>query len=177
MQPPALVELAVPAEVDQQDVVAVRGAAASAIEAVRARPEMRNRAISIISTGDMTVIFDPKKMERAFFYLEVNACEAVSGSQGKITFEILSAPEAFEIRVSDNGPGIPAAIRNNLFDPFVSAGKPNGTGLGLAIVSKIVHDHGGSVVVESTSASGTVFLVRLPRSQRSVEEQTQEVAL
>jgi nitrogen-specific signal transduction histidine kinase len=50
-----------------------------------------------------------------------------------------------------------------LFDPFVSSGKPNGTGLGLAIVSKVLHDHDGSVSVESTSEAGTVFLVRLPR--------------
>ena|SRR5215471_720324 len=157
----------VPASIDQS--------VQRAIEAVRARPEMRDQAISIFSTGDMAGIFDPRKMERAFFNLAVNACEAVSDRQGKITFEILSTPEAFEIRVSDNGPGVPAAVRNTLFDPFVSAGKPNGTGLGLAIVSKIVHDHGGSVVVESTSPRGTVFLVKLPRSQRSVEEQTQEV--
>ena len=65
--------------------------------------------------------------------------------------------------MSDNGSGIPASIRSTLFDPFVSSGKPNGTGLGLAIVSKIFHDHDGSVSVESTSESGTVFLVRMPR--------------
>jgi len=53
-----------------------------------------------------------------------------------------------------------------LFDPFVSLGKPNGTGLGLAIVHKIVQDHGGSVMVEKTSESGTTFLVRLPRAAR-----------
>jgi signal transduction histidine kinase len=159
----------VPASIDQ--------CVQRAIETVRARPEMRNRAITVISTGDMTGVFDPKKMERAFFNLAVNACEAVSDRQGKIAFEILSTTDAFEIRVSDNGSGIPATVRNTLFDPFVSAGKPNGTGLGLAIVSKVVHDHSGTVVVESTSSSGTVFLVKLPRSQRSVEEQAQEVAM
>jgi signal transduction histidine kinase len=103
----------------------------------------------------------------------VNACEAVPNHQGKIAFDILSTAEVFEIRVSDNGPGIPANIRNNLFDPFVSEGKPNGTGLGLAIVSKIVHDHGGSVAVESTSAEGTVFLVRMPRFQPVPAEKAQ----
>ena len=82
----------------------------------------------------------------------------------------------FEIRVSDNGPGIPVAIRNNLFDPFVSAGKPNGTGLGLAIVSKIIADHGGAVSVESTSRSGTTFLVKLPRVQLSPNEIPEKVA-
>jgi signal transduction histidine kinase len=74
----------------------------------------------------------------------------------------------FEIRVSDQGSGIPAVIRDTVFDPFVSSGKPNGTGLGLAIVSKIVQDHGGSVSVERTSEVGTVILVKLPRAARPV---------
>ncbi len=93
-----------------------------AIEAARARPELRDREISVRATGDMAGVFDPKKMERAFLNLAVNACEAVPNRQGKIAFDIVSTPESFEIRVSDNGPGIPVAIRNNLFDPFVSAG-------------------------------------------------------
>jgi signal transduction histidine kinase len=147
-----------------------------AIEAARARPELRHREISVGTTGDMAGVFDPKKMERALLNLALNACEAAPIRQGKISFDIISTPEAFEIRVSDNGPGIPVAIRNNLFDPFVSAGKPNGTGLGLAIVSKIIADHGGTVSVETTSESGTTFLVKLPRVQLSANEIPEKVA-
>jgi signal transduction histidine kinase len=146
-----------------------------AIEAARARPELRYREISISTAGDMTGVFDPKKMERALLNLALNACEAAPIRNGKIAFDIVSTAEAFEIRVSDNGPGIPAAIRNNLFDPFVSAGKPNGTGLGLAIVSKIIADHGGVVSVEKTSANGTIFLVKLPRVQHSTSEVPERV--
>jgi signal transduction histidine kinase len=141
-----------------------------AIESARARPELRDRDISVSAAGDMAGVFDPQKMERALLNLAVNACEAAPNRQGKISFDIVSTPDSFEIRVSDNGHGIPVAIRNNLFDPFVSAGKPNGTGLGLAIVSKIVADHGGAVSVESTSAMGTTFLVKLPRVQLSANE-------
>jgi signal transduction histidine kinase len=147
-----------------------------AIEAARARPELRDREISVHTKGDMAGVFDPRKMERAFLNLVVNACEAVPNRDGKISFDIASTTDAFEIRISDNGPGIPAAIRNNLFDPFVSAGKPNGTGLGLAIVSKIVADHAGSVTVESSSASGTTFLVKFPRVQLSGKEIAEKVA-
>ena len=117
----------------------------------------------------------PQKLERALLNLAVNACEAAPNREGKIAFDILATSESFEIRVSDNGPGIPAAIRSNLFDPFVSAGKPNGTGLGLAIVSKIVADHGGSIRVESTSETGTTFLVKLPRVQVSPKEIPEKV--
>jgi signal transduction histidine kinase len=146
-----------------------------AIDAARARPELRDRDISVRAAGDMAGIFDPQKIERALLNLVVNACEAVPSREGKIAFDIVSLPEAFEIRISDNGPGIPAAIRDNLFEPFVSAGKPNGTGLGLAIVSKIIADHGGAVCVESTSAHGTTFLVKLPRVQLSPNEIPEKV--
>jgi signal transduction histidine kinase len=112
----------------------------------------------------MDGVFDPKKIERAFFNLVLNACEATVPSQGYVRIEICSIGESFQVRVEDNGTGIPSSIAGTLFDPFVSLGKPNGTGLGLAIVNKIVQDHGGSVTVEKTSESGTTFLVRLPRA-------------
>jgi signal transduction histidine kinase len=148
-----------------------------AIDAVRGRPELREQTISVSRTGEMSGVFDPQKMERAFLNLALNACEAVSDRQGNIAFDIRSTPEMFEIRISDNGPGILPAIRHNLFDPFVSAGKPNGTGLGLAIVSKILADHGGSICVEQTSESGTTFLARLPRVQSSVKEIPEKVTM
>jgi signal transduction histidine kinase len=137
-----------------------------AVDAVRARPELRNLEISISTAGDMDGVFDPKKIERAFFNLVLNACEATVPSQGYVRIEISSIGESFEVRVADNGTGVPPTIAGTLFDPFVSLGKPNGTGLGLAIVNKIVQDHGGSVILEKTSESGTIFLVRLPRAAR-----------
>jgi nitrogen-specific signal transduction histidine kinase len=81
--------------------------------------------------------------------------------------DVQKTDNAFEMRVQDNGAGVPASIQNSLFDPFVSFGKPNGTGLGLAIVSKIVQDHSGSVFVEKTSELGTTIVVRLPFSEQS----------
>ena len=139
-----------------------------AVDAVLSRPELRNRKIEIRSVGEMSGIFDPKKMERALFNLLLNACEATPGSQSRICVEIASSSDSFEIRVIDNGSGIPSTIRATLFDPFVSSGKPNGTGLGLAIVKKIVQDHNGTVRVQESSNNGTVFHVKLPRSSRSV---------
>ena len=65
------------------------------------------------------------------------------------------------IEVSDNGPGIPAAVRSRLFDPFFTT-KKEGTGLGLSISQKIVRDHGGSITVSSVEGKGTTFHVNLP---------------
>ena len=157
----------VPASIDQT----IR----RAIEAVQGRPELRNRSISMTTTGDMAGVFDPRKMERVFLNLTLNACEATAEQHGKIAIDILSVADTFEIRVSDNGSGIPASIRDTLFDPFVSSGKSNGTGLGLAIVSKIVHDHGGGVTLARTSEAGTVFLIKLPRAQETLDEVPQRM--
>lgn len=144
-----------------------------AVEAVIATPDLRTRAVTVKSSGEMEGVFDPKKIGRAIFNLVLNACEATPQRHGRITVDILSFDETFEIRVIDNGPGVPDAIVKTLFDPFVSLGKPNGTGLGLAIVKKIVHDHDGTVFVEKTSKDGTVFLMKIPRAPHVVPAGTQ----
>lgn len=73
-----------------------------------------------------------------------------------------------EIRVEDNGPGVPAAIRDKIFDPFFTTGAPNeGTGLGLAIAFDIVRAHGGLLEYEAPEGGGARFVVRLPVPLRS----------
>src|SRR5215470_3726639 len=139
-----------------------------AIEAVQSKPEFRAANISLKAEDDLPGVFDPKKMERVIFNLLLNACEATVGTRAAIRVDVCLRESVFEIRVRDNGPGVPEPIAKTLFDPFVSFGKPNGTGLGLAIVSKIVQDHAGSVSIEQTSEAGTTVLVRLPCSERSI---------
>lgn len=139
-----------------------------AIEAVKVRPEFRHRLITVTARDEAEGVFDPKKLERAFFNLVLNACEATPDGDGRVIVDVQSSKDSFEIRVIDQGPGVPQSIRDNVFDPFVSSGKSNGTGLGLAIVTKIVNDHGGSVTLERTSETGTVMLVTLPRSPQPV---------
>ena len=86
---------------------------------------------------------------------------------GRIHVGLNEVRGGVEIRVSDNGRGIPEMIRGQLFEPFISHGKENGTGLGLTVVQKIVQDHGGDVIVEKTSAEGTVFRLLLPLASSS----------
>jgi signal transduction histidine kinase len=139
-----------------------------AIEAVHAKPEFRGVQISLTAEDELPGVFDPKKLERVLFNLLLNACEATPDTKPEIHLDVRSTESLFEIRVRDNGSGVPEAIRQTLFDPFVSFGKANGTGLGLAIVSKIVQDHGGSASVESSTASGTTILIKLPRAEQPV---------
>jgi signal transduction histidine kinase len=98
--------------------------------------------------------------------LLLNGCEVVPAEGGHIDVGILRNGQSLEIRISDNGPGIAEAVRDKLFEPFVSYGKENGTGMGLTVVQKILQDHGGDVVVERTSPEGTTFRVRVPLRAR-----------
>ena len=141
-----------------------------AIEAIHSKPEFRETRIVLSSSGDLEGMFDARKLERVFFNLILNACEAMGETEGSIVVDAKNTSKGFEVRVHDSGQGIPNGIRDSLFDPFVSSGKPNGTGLGLAIVSKIVQDHSGSVSIEQTSESGTTVLVRLPAAEQGVTD-------
>ena len=71
-----------------------------------------------------------------------------------------------EIRVCDNGPGIPAEIKDRIFEPFFTT-KPtgSGTGLGLSLSYDIVtQGYGGTLTVESTEGKGATFVITLPQS-------------
>jgi signal transduction histidine kinase len=148
-----------------------------AIEAIYSKAEFRDKRIVLFMEGNLEGVFDARKLERVFFNLILNACEAMGGSEGQIVVSAKNTGSHFEVRVQDHGPGIPPSILDVLFDPFFSFGKPNGTGLGLAIVSKIVQDHSGSVSVERTSESGTTILVRLPCSQERVADREESTTL
>jgi len=141
-----------------------------AAESVHASPNFRDISIEIQEHGPVTGVFDPRKLERVFFNLLLNACEANPNGDARVMVDVGASVEHLECRVADNGGGVPESIRGSLFEPFVSDGKANGTGLGLAIAKKIVEDHGGEIMLEKTSATGSVFLVRLPRCTTTLSE-------
>jgi len=140
----------------------VRSAVDRAVQGVKAHPEFQRIRIRVSAEGSTEGWFDFKKLERALLNLLLNACEVVPPESGKIEIELKRQGENLEIRVEDNGPGIAEAVRERLFEPFVSHGKENGTGMGLTVVQKILQDHGGDITVEQTSASGTTFRANIP---------------
>jgi signal transduction histidine kinase len=137
------------------------------VQTIHSHPEFHHVRIAMTQQGSSTGWFDPKKLERALYNLLLNACEAVASNAGEIEVELREVSGGVEIRVCDNGRGIPESVRGKLFEPFVSYGKENGTGLGLTVVQKIVQDHGGDVTVEKTSVAGTVFRLLLPLTASS----------
>jgi signal transduction histidine kinase len=99
------------------------------------------------------------RIERVFFNLIANALEAMSQG-GQIRIGAKKEANCVLIEVEDTGPGIPLAIRDRLFEPFVTAGKDHGLGLGLALSRQTVLDHGGDMWTEP--ARGARFVISLP---------------
>ncbi|HEX5410678.1 MAG TPA: HAMP domain-containing sensor histidine kinase [Terriglobia bacterium] len=135
-----------------------------AIRAVAVRPEFSRIVISYKHDGLDEHRFDSGQLQRVITNLVLNACEAVSAVSGKIEVKSSGRRERMEIRITDNGPGIPEPIRHAVFQRFVSYGKTGGTGLGLASVQKILRGLGGEIYLERTGEEGTVFKVVLPNA-------------
>ncbi|HYU45817.1 MAG TPA: HAMP domain-containing sensor histidine kinase [Terriglobales bacterium] len=143
--------------------------------AVQIHPQWQRIAVQIDSEAPAAGWFDEKKLQRVFYNLLLNACEAVPAENGRIQVLIRQESGTGVVRIHDNGTGIPDKVRDKLFQPFVSSGKQNGTGMGLAVVQKIVQDHGGEVLVESSSSEGTVFVIRLPLGCHTDEVTTAKI--
>jgi signal transduction histidine kinase len=104
----------------------------------------------------------PAQLEMALINLVVNALHAVP-TGGHLRIATRKATSGIQIEVSDNGCGIPAAIRDRIFQPFVTT-RPEGqgTGLGLSTVARVMDQHKGTVSFESEDGKGTTFRLTLP---------------
>jgi signal transduction histidine kinase len=129
-------------------------------------PEVEGKKIDFqIEVDDRgTARFDEGKVTRALQNLVRNSIDALGSKPGKIVVRVRRENGDVVFSVGDNGPGIPKAVRNRLFESFVTSGKKGGTGLGLAIVKKIVDEHQGTVDAK-TSPKGTTFSFRLPQKE------------
>ncbi|WP_224961902.1 ATP-binding protein [Geomonas subterranea] len=104
------------------------------------------------------------QLQQVLMNLMINSQQAMGGTAGLVRLSARRLEEgAVELRVSDNGPGIPKEIQAKIFDPFFTT-KPagQGTGLGLSVSYGIVKDHGGDIRLESEEGVGTTFIITLP---------------
>ncbi|HEV2118350.1 MAG TPA: ATP-binding protein [Terriglobales bacterium] len=115
--------------------------------------------------GLLQINADEQLCEQVFVNLVCNAYEAMNGAAGKLSVSIAPATEGgatgVAVEVQDSGPGVPAELREQIFNPFFTS-KENGVGLGLSIVAKIVDDHRGSIRLKSQPGEGACFHVFLP---------------
>jgi signal transduction histidine kinase len=113
----------------------------------------------------------PQEMGRVFMNLLNNALEALHErlQRGEPDFEPVvrirtsREPDHVEIRIEDNGLGVPRSIRDKIFNPFFTTREVGaGAGLGLSMSYEIVAAHGGALELDHDSAEGAVFVIRLP---------------
>ncbi len=114
------------------------------------------------------IMGDATQMHQLLLNLLINALDAI-GRAGQIQIELATGGQAghagdagtIELRVSDNGCGLPSELGEKIFEPFVST-KQTGIGMGLSICRRIVEDHGGQITAHSATTRGTVVQVSLP---------------
>jgi signal transduction histidine kinase len=110
---------------------------------------------------------DERRFRQVIYNIIGNALEATNPG-GKLTISTKAENGFVELKIEDNGKGIPEEDKIHLYKPFFTT-KSGGSGLGLPISKKIIEDHGGRIEFESQISSGTRFSVFLPQNPQTVE--------
>jgi two-component system nitrogen regulation sensor histidine kinase GlnL len=139
----------------------------------------RGEAVQLVRDYDPslpTLQADPDQLIQALLNLARNALQAI-GTDGQVVFRTRALTNypigavrhklVLSIDIEDNGPGVPAEIADSIFYPLVT-GRSDGTGLGLPISQDLISRHGGLIEFQSRPGR-TVFMVRLPQKQATVE--------
>lgn len=108
----------------------------------------------------------PGQLNQVFMNIISNAIHAIGNKEGCIEIQTQNTDQGIQIKIKDNGPGIPIAIQKRIFDPFFTTKEVGrGTGLGLSISYGIIKKHGGNIRMESEEGKGTCFEINLPKKQ------------
>ena len=165
------------AELVQQEITAVLD---RALHSVPLTHEDKNGLVRVerqYQPNLPMVPLDESLSEQAFVNLMENAYDAMGSGGGTLRVAAARANignrDGVEVRIEDTGPGIPAELREQIFNPFVTT-KKTGVGLGLSIVSRIIDGHHGAIRVESggvgSDSRGASFVIFFPASDRDEDD-------
>jgi len=132
-------------------------------------PESKAQGISL-EIGDVVdrpLPIDPALLGRSIENLVLNAMQAVPPRRGRIRISAYEEQDSMVIVVEDNGPGVPDALGNAIYEVDVT-GRTGGTGLGLALVKGVIEAHGGYVEHDRSPLGGARFRARIPLSEVTV---------
>jgi two-component system CheB/CheR fusion protein len=129
------------------------------IELLKADPKFAGIEFSV-ETPVAYINADAEQLKLVLMNLLINSAQAM-GSEGRIQVQVRAGKGAHEVRIIDQGPGIPPEAREHLFEPFFTT-KHRGTGLGLATARRIMEGHGGTIELDCPPGGGTVAVLRLP---------------
>lgn len=154
-----------------REPVHLGGLVGEVLELVRLQAETED--VLLISDLDSTlapVPGDRNRLKQVLLNLLTNAIK-YNQRGGKVFIRLARRDDRIELAVQDTGRGIPAESLPHIFERFYRVpereGRGGGTGLGLAIAKRIVENHQGEVLVESTPGKGSTFTISLPRSPLS----------
>jgi signal transduction histidine kinase len=150
----------------QREKLKLRAIVADVLEAFSYESEMR---VALNNDVDHRIMVeaDREQLGRILTNLVRNAMQAFQAvdnqrTSPQVTISATRIGALTEITVTDNGPGVPEALRHKLFEAFQSAAKPGGTGLGLAICAELARAHCGTLRMATTGATGTSFVLAVP---------------
>jgi hypothetical protein len=129
------------------------------------RPQASAAGVEIvqeIKVEDSVITVDVDLLKQAVFNIVVNAIEAMKDG-GTLRLEASLKGDDAEIRIADSGPGIPADVKEKIYDLYFTT-KKGGSGIGLAMTFRIVQLHDGTIDFESEPGKGTTFALRFPVS-------------
>ena len=114
----------------------------------------------------MTLRADGEQLFRVIFNLVRNARQAImaTGEPGEICLIADEDDHVWRLTVTDTGPGLPKKAQEHLFQPFQGGVRKGGSGLGLVIAADLIRGHGGRLELQRTDASGTTFIIQLPKA-------------
>ena len=150
-------------------------------DAVKATAELaRTKGAEIVLTAPAlvpSVKADPDRLTQVMLNLISNAAKFVPAQGGRIDVRLLADADGLEVQVEDNGPGVPPADRDTIFEKFRQGGdalnRPPGTGLGLPISRRIVDHFGGKIWLDQKAGKGACFAFRLPLRSQGANAPTQ----
>jgi signal transduction histidine kinase/putative methionine-R-sulfoxide reductase with GAF domain len=138
----------------------------SVLESVKFEYDEHGVTIEVDQQAGAVAYFDEGKMRRVVVNIARNARQAL-GQSGHFKWTLSRDDQRLIFTLTDNGPGIPLAIRDRVFELFSTMGKEEGTGLGLAIVRQIVDDHEGTIELHTDTGEGTTFTISIPQAERN----------
>ena len=145
----------------------IAGLVATCAEAARASAEQRGLALELVDAGPTVASIGEAAVRRRSTSLLDNALDH---ARSRVQVEVRTSRRHVEVRVADDGPGVPPDVAPRVFDRFASHRPADGSGsrhygLGLALVAEVAAAHRGSVAVRARddSASGAVLVLTLPR--------------
>ncbi|MBM3132703.1 MAG: GHKL domain-containing protein, partial [Chloroflexi bacterium] len=127
----------------------------------------RNRVeVELVLEPDLPdVLVDPQQLQQVFLNLIDNAVQAMAESHtgGRLTVGTSRVDHHLRITFTDDGPGIPSKLRDQVFESFFTTAEDSQRlGLGLAICRRLLRSHGGSIRAEDSDGCGAILVIELP---------------